>query len=82
MFTSILCHAKTNTFLPLAGTGGHPKVWGFSSTEYVILIFSSILAKYVQRKTPACFIFSIHLKIPILSDVGTVILFLNLTFHF
>lgn len=63
MFISIPCHAKTNTFQPLAGTGGHPKAWGFFLRQVCNPhFFFFLLAEYVQQTTPACFILSMHLK--------------------
>lgn len=83
MFTSILCHAKTNTFLPLAGTGRHPKVWGFFLHRVCNPHFSSHWQSTCNRKLPpVSYLVCIKKKIPTLSDIGQVILFLNLTFHF
>lgn len=83
MFTSILCHAKTNTFLPLAGTGGHPKVWGFFLHRVCNLHFSSHWKSMCNRKLlPVSYLVWIKQKSQLLSDIGPVRLFLNFTFHF
>lgn len=55
----------------------------FSSTEYVIFIFFFHWRSICNRQLlPVSHLVCIKKKIPTLSDVGAVILFLNLTFHF
>lgn len=82
MFTSILCHAKTNIFLPLAGTGGHPKVWIFFLHQICNPHFISHWQSMRNRELlPVSYLVHVE-KIPTPSDIGPVILVLNLTFHF
>lgn len=81
MFTSIPHRAKTNTSLPPAGTGGHPRV-SFFPSQNMLFSFFFLLAKHMQQTTPACFIFSMYKTNSSLTDIGPAIWFSDLTSYF